>query len=215
MNKYKKTHTLFAIVMILTVSLSCKAQKNTKYRVLNNIEITDMVTDTFDTHSFEKYKIAHHSEIIEKENGEKEDKSFTGEEYLVYYIPPLPKLYWIYKEYYPNGKLKKKGYMLTNTYMKIGVWEYYDEKGNKTTENMDKRYSKAKFTYNQVMLLLEQLGHINIKTGEGRDDIEVGYLTETNNWKVEIRKPKEKPYGYIFSGKNGKKIGDVTITYSE
>lgn len=43
--------------------------------------------------------------------------------------------------------------MLTDT--KIGVWEYYDEKGNKTTEDMDKRYSKAKFSYNQVMLLLQ------------------------------------------------------------
>jgi len=207
--------------MILTISLSCKAQKNTKYKVLNNIEITDMAIDTFDINLFEKYRNVNNklsnvrSATIEKENGEKEEQVISSEEITVYYTPPLPKLYWIYKEYYLNGKLKKKGYMLTNTYMKIGVWEYYDEKGNKTTEDMDKRYSKAKFTYNQIMLLLQDLGHININTGEGRDDIEIDYFTETNNWKVEIRKPKEKPYGYIFSGKNGKKVSDVVITYSE
>lgn len=221
MSKFKKTHSLLAIVMIFTISLSCKAQKNTKYKVLNNIEFTDMATDTFDINLFEKYsnvtnKLSNvRSATIEKENGEKEEQVISSEEITVYYTPPLPKLYWIYKEYYLNGKLKKKGYMLTNTYMKIGVWEYYDERGNKTTEDMDKRYSKAKFTYNQVMLLLQDLGHINIKTGEGRNHIDIDYLTDWNFWKVEIRNGSEPPFIYNINGKNGKVTDKYTIQFSE
>lgn len=200
--------------MILIISISCNAQKKTAYSVLTKVDNNNMLIDTFNIDLYEKNKVSTHSAEIEKENGEKIRLIDSEDIYVEYYTPPLPKFYWIYKEYYLNGKLKKKGYMLTDT--KIGVWEYYDEKGNKTTEDMDKRYSKAKFSYNQVMLLLQELGHIDLNTGKGRDIVTVvGYIKESNNWIAEIRNDLEPPFTYYISGKNGKIIGKNTIIFVE
>lgn len=64
-------------------------------------------------------------------------------------------------------------------------------------------------------MLLQELGHIDLRTGEGRDIFDISYYTIKNNWKVEIRNHIDPPHVYIISGKNGKITGKIEITYSE
>lgn len=112
MRIHKTTQSFLVIILLFSITFSCNTKKNVNYKVLSDIENTDMITDTFDFDLFEK-NMKLYSRLsnvktanIVNENGEKEKQSISTEEIVVFYTPPLPKFYWIYKEYYLDGKLK-------------------------------------------------------------------------------------------------------------
>ena len=195
------------VIIILTMSLSCAYSQST-YRIINKKDII-MQKDTFDIDYFENNKDMSDNVDISKDDGEHIWRYLSFDKYVEIYTPPLPKFYTIYKEYYLNGNLKTKGFKLKD--LEIGTWEYYDEKGKKTTVDKDKQFSSAKFTYNQVMLLLNQLGEINIQTGENRENVDIHLNKQTKQWYAKIRNPSYGGNIYIIDAKNGKivKKGEI------
>lgn len=199
----------FTCITVLTIILNASCiSSQTTYTILNNEDMA-IKQDTFDIDSFEKNKDGANQLRITKDNGEEILNIFFVDMYLEYYTPPLPKLYTIYKEYYLNGRLKKKGYYIDE--LKIGKWEYYDEKGNKTIEDMDKQFSTAKYTYSQIIILLDQLGEINIKTGENRENVNLHYNKQLKQWYARIRNPLYGGNIYIINANNGEifKKGEI------
>jgi len=204
--KMKKYFNKYVIVFILVAffSISCLAQQS-GYKLLKH---EDMISrqDTFDIDYFEKNKNQGFNVHIYGDNEEHIWQYFSEEVYTEVYTPPLPKFYRGEREYYNNGKLKQKGYYMDE--LKIGLWEYYDEKGNKTTENMDLLYANATFDYNKVMQLLHKLGDLNLNTGENRENIGLHYYKEKNMWIVQVR----NTHTYTIDGKRGKILAKGTIT---
>ncbi len=126
-----------------------------------------------------------------------------------YYIeketPPLPKLYTIFRKFYLNGNLKEEGILLPGD-LHVGIWREYDEQGNLTKEtNWDETYGK--FDYNKVILFLAKQGHINIKTGKGRDEFTIGVDREKHCWDVNVWPVKSnnyKGFEYLLDSDTGK-----------
>jgi len=122
--------------------------------------------------------------------------------------PPLPKFYQIYKEYYDNGNIKKKGKMLGGE--EIGTWEYYDISGNKTIEEKDNKFGK--FSYNDVYKFLEKEGLINLATGEGRENVNLSFessiILDLKTWTVSTAK-NGYYYKFILNSDTGKIVSRI------
>ncbi|WP_146105683.1 hypothetical protein [Apibacter adventoris] len=149
----------------------------------------------------------------------------VGEPSLYEYLP-TPSFLTVYKKYYANGNLKlKETYIGEN--VKIGISQYYDEKGNLIKEvNEDKKFGKIK--PQQVLEFLQEKGYINLKTGKGRVDedglpvFELDFYEEKGRkiWYITIRKGKPNndpsnfpdkgepsayiPIIYVMDGETGK-----------
>jgi hypothetical protein len=55
-------------------------------------------------------------------------------------------------------------------YLKIGIWEYYDEKGKLIKEeDEDAKFGKVKM--GQILKFIEKEGWIDLSTGKGREEI--------------------------------------------
>lgn len=84
-----------------------------------------------------------------------------------YESKPKPSFVSIYKEFYPNGYIKKKeSYVGEN--VKVGISEYFDEDGNIKTVNENEKFGKIKVA--DALNFLEKKDIINLKTGEGKFD---------------------------------------------
>jgi len=118
--------------------------------------------------------------------------------------PPPPAFFKYYKEYYPNGNLKVKGKSMGGGATRVGKWEYYNENGELTSvKNEEKKFGK--FGYNELLFFLHQQGHINIETGENRENAEFGYNSETKRWGVHVF-GKHIFTEYVIDGKSGEII---------
>lgn len=102
--------------------------------------------------------------------------------------PAKPSFHTFYKEFYPNGNIRKKEKYI-GKYVKIDISEHYDENFNLVKEiNEDEKFGKVK--PNDILLFLEKEGYINVKTGQGRENtdgspkFELGY--EDNIWFITI-----------------------------
>jgi len=81
---------------------------------------------------------------------------------------PSPAYYHVVKEFYPNGILKHKGNYIQN--VKIGIWQYYDEKGCLLKEeDEDRKFGLIKIEW--ILKFIEKEGWIDLKTGRGREEI--------------------------------------------
>jgi hypothetical protein len=111
--------------------------------------------------------------------------SSMGSEFQRREMPPLPHFYQTYSAFHKNGNIERKGKQITAG-TDIGVWEYYDENGNKVGEtNKDAKYPA--FDYNKVLMFLQKEGHINLETGENRDNLLwISYIDAYKIWSIEI-----------------------------
>jgi hypothetical protein len=145
-------------------------------------------------------------------------------------IPPKPSFVKVYKEFYPNGNIKRKETYF-GKYTKVDTSLYYDKKGNinkKTDEN--NKFGKIK--PENILSFLEEEKQINIKTGggifnsEGEAAFEIVYNKKKNEWYItilkgrpftaaELREIMEKSIGepddwtsleYVIDGETGKII---------
>ncbi|MDY3318971.1 hypothetical protein PG637_06090 [Riemerella anatipestifer] len=156
--------------------------------------------DTFDLAFYEMVRnkinfkqkngnIIEYIDFVEKEGGEIRE-----------FLAP-PSFLIAQKKYYPNRKIKSKSLWLPGIRTKIGISEYYDEQGNKTIVDEDKKFGKIKYTF--ILDFLEEKGYINQKTGEGRytdkanyrEAFIISYFENINLWVIRITngKPNEGP----------------------
>lgn len=82
-------------------------------------------------------------------------------------VPPKPSFKTIYKEFYPNGNIKKKEIFIGER-TKIDTSEYYDQDGNVEKVEENKKFGKVK--PEDVLKFLESKTIINISNGSGRYD---------------------------------------------
>jgi len=82
-------------------------------------------------------------------------------------IPPKPSFKTIYKEFYPNGNIKKKEIFIGER-TKIDTSEYYDQDGNVEKVEENEKFGKVK--PEDALKFLESKKIINISNGKGRLD---------------------------------------------
>lgn len=86
---------------------------------------------------------------------------------------PAPMFQIIQKKFYPNGLLKQKSIFFQNN-LKIGIWEYYDEKGKLIKKvDEDEKFKNSNIQIQDVLDLLEREGWIDQKTGKGATEISI------------------------------------------
>lgn len=184
--------TIFFFSLLL---FGCKAsyiqERNFIMKNNNNID-SSLIINQLDIEGYYKNKGNDHLYIYYLEDGTKiemGDANFRkseGEKYRTFTIvttPAKPRFYLLSQTYYHNGMIKARGCLLPYA-LTIGIWEYYDEQGNKTEINEDIKLPD--FTYNDVLLFLHKKKLINIYTGEHREKITINYY-ENPSWK---KKPK-------------------------
>ncbi|WP_181044060.1 hypothetical protein [Apibacter adventoris] len=214
------------------VIFSCQGQeRKTTVNSKNNVIIETLNIKEFEKEAL-KYPITNTEYSYELKKNFENGSSYkiTGSIYengfVKYETPPLPNFYIIYKEFYANGNLKLKETYI-GEHVKVGISQYYDEKGNLIKEvNEDKKFGKIK--PQQVLEFLQEKGYINLKTGKGRVD-EDGravfklYFGEQNKekyWIISIVKgipntdpknfpefgepPAFIPLNYVMDGETGK-----------
>ncbi|MEC5396032.1 hypothetical protein [Bergeyella sp. RCAD1439] len=193
------------ILLCLFFTYGCSQDKHysTNDKKINTMKDNYLkygMEETFDLVFYEKVKnktnfkqkngnIIDYIDFVEKKGGEIRE-----------FLAP-PSFLIAQKKYYPNRKIKLKSLWLPGIYTKIGVSEYYDEQGNKSIVDEDKKFGKIKYTF--ILDFLEEKGYINQKTGEGRytdkvnyrDAFKIDYLENINLWVIKIinGKPNEGP----------------------
>jgi hypothetical protein len=105
-------------------------------------------------------------------------KAYSGETILMYqmaigggyYDEYFSDFRRVQKQFYPNGTLKQTSYFYQKN-LKVGIWKYYDERGNLIKEvDEDEKFKKSKIKINDILRIAEKEGLINLKTGEGGTD---------------------------------------------
>lgn len=190
----KKILFLFALGMFIT----CQGQEQQK-TTFNQLVTPKKDTTLIEKFDFDIYEKTHKgSDKYILSNGNTifsmvffKDKIGFQRERL-----PAPSFLTIYKEFYPNGFLKKKETYIGGN-VKVGISRYYDEQGNLIKEtDEDQKFGKIK--PQQVLEFLQEKGYINLKTGKGRLDkdgqpvFELGFYEENGKkiWTIGIIKGK-------------------------
>jgi hypothetical protein len=129
----------------------------------------------------------------------------TRNGFTVWQTPPAPAFFVILKSYYPNGYLKKKGKCMGGKSTMVGEWEYYDETEQLTSKkNEDEKFGK--FGYKELLLFLDQQGHINLETGKNRENTDFAYNVENKQWGVRTMNNRYWITEYVMDGETGEII---------
>lgn len=109
-----------------------------------------------------------------------------GQPIEIYETPPLPAVYRIFKEFYPNGRLKRKGLYLPQQF-RIGKWLECDQSGYCSIVDQDA--NRGSFGYNGILKTLEDKGYINTRTGEGNWSFTAVWFNDySRQWGVKLQK---------------------------
>lgn len=193
-----KTHICFLFFLILALN-ACDGQQ--KKDIGSKITSKKMV-EKFDQNLYKKTNYGFNTfnkadgtiismiDFNEKEGGVQKE------------ILPKPSFKTIYKEFYPNGDIKKKE-IYVGERMKIDTSEYYDEKGKIEKVDENKKFGKVK--PNDVLKFLEEKKVINLITGDGRFDedehpnFEIVFNPSKNEYIITIMKgkPNKGPWDEI------------------
>ncbi len=118
----------------------------------------------------EKFDFAY-AEKLEKETGGWNDLERDGWYIQLHsggwpviqeYAPADDNVYYILKNFYPNGIIHKRGKKIRN--VKFGLWEHFDRHGN-LKEVIDEDAKFAEIKWYDIVALLEKEGWFNRKTG--------------------------------------------------
>ena len=206
--KTKVSRIILLGFLILLHSCNGQDKENSK----NKLNESKMI-EKFD---FELYKKTNFGfENLIKQDGSKvvmiDFDSLSGG--VIKEIPPNPSFKTIYKEFYPNGNIKKKEIFIGER-TKIDTSEYYDENGNAEEIDENKKFGKIK--PNDVLKFLEKKKIINLSTSEGRFDenrnpsFEIQYNEKKNTYLITIvnGKPNTGPFDGI-----GEPLAFLPISY--
>lgn len=209
---------LIYLLILLFLMCNCQSKKDDSNK--NNHKINTTV-EKFDFQLFKKYQ--ENGEFLKLQNGKtilSMAAPALNEIGMQEELLPKPSFYTIYKEFYPDGFLKKKE-MLLGQYTKVGISEYYDEKGKLDTKNEDEKFGKIKPA--DVLKILDKKKIINLSTGEGRFDengnsaFTITFDENKNEYTVTLEKGKANtnpefgigeppafiPVYYIIDGETG------------
>ncbi|MGJ1419899.1 hypothetical protein ACR79T_09755 [Sphingobacterium spiritivorum] len=153
------------ILLWIPLFLSILACNNQPEETNNQKDIT--MPEKFDVELYKKYQkgtdllvLANGNTILSMTAPENTETGAQQE------LLPKPSFLVCYKEFYPNGNLKLKELLLSET-VKVGKSEYYNQEGQpERTVNEDEKFGKVK--YQQVLNFLDSKGYINTKDGSGR-----------------------------------------------
>jgi hypothetical protein len=208
---------LFCIVLILGLIISYTVMAQKKY----SFTPEDTMDLNFETFDFDKYKdkLKQYNAISYK--FEKEDStvvqvssvgtmSGSGLIYInIFY--PKPYFYYDHKCYYSDGKLKEKGRSGLQA-IQVGKWLECDEEGNCRIVDYEK--IRGRFSYEDVLKFMAKQGHINLKTGEGREQLLANYNYEQQVWNVGTSRGYLVGRDYILDGNSGKVLKGTIIPFT-
>ena len=200
-------NSLIVTILSLVILVGCMPFRYKKsYSILEHINILqNMETLHLDTAAFKAHQAARYQFTREDESVVEQSYIESGD-YYVEWVDSPTKFYTHYNLYYTNGNIKLKGYFLDD--IDIGKWEHYDEHGNVEIEDMDKQFDA--FDYNKVILLLHDIGVVDINTGDGKDGISYYFDKEKHQWEVitgynySKRLGRDSVYKYIIDSRTGK-----------
>ncbi|QNK62209.1 hypothetical protein H7F33_16940 [Pedobacter sp. PAMC26386] len=155
----------------------------------------------------------------------------VGSEQTGYYeeqILPMPSFCKIQKEFYISGSIREKGLMFGNASvgentLKIGKWYYFTEQGtlDKVVDE-DKKFGK--FSYDQLLDLIDKEGLISIHSGKNRENFHADFEINVSGkklWKVKVNTEYladvyTKGWNYQIDGNTGEIItkSKFTDTYN-
>lgn len=197
--RYTKIRIYFLFVFLILVNNVIKAQaeqncKSYNDSIIKQIQIIDIGMENIDDKNklFDQSiltKINSQSGIYVDNAGNEIQAMQSSRNIFLELIQPPKKFYKIYRCYYLNGKIKEAGFSVGNGTCFVGNFYQYDEEGNKTVINMDKKYDE--FDYNKVFLWLDKEGYIDLKTGRGRHHINIGYESDKKQWHILISHNEE------------------------
>lgn len=209
----------YLLILLFSLLISCDGHSQGKKE--GNQSKSDMrekinneLALKFEKDSDFSYKLPNGNEIYMMENPKENSVGIQYERL------PSPSFYTIYKEFYPDGFLKKKETLL-GQYTRVGISEYYDEKGKLETKNEDEKFGKIKPA--DVLKILDKKKIINLSTGEGRFDengnsaFTITFDENRNEYTVTVEKGKANtnpefgigeppafiPVYYIINGETG------------
>jgi len=198
----KVSHKYGFFILLMIILTACASHKKIMYNILNDLKQNKIMENKkFDIDLFKK----------NNEQGSYRLTLDDGSEVLQMEWPPTgyverinfpDKFYNIYKEYYPDGKIKLLEYRLYN--IKFGSSEHYDKQGNKTLTNEDEKFGK--FDYNQLILFLDKKGYVDIQKGNWKNVVDIEFDNDNDKklWKVDIN--DEILRELVIDGNSGKII---------
>lgn len=185
---------LIYLPVFFFLTFMCQQKKKINIQEIENK--TNIMAEKFDFELYKKYQESNGT--LELKNGNTilsivppEDNEMGMQTELL----PKPSFLFLYKEFYPNGYIKKKEVRISET-VKVMQSEYYDEKANliKTVDE-DKYYGKIK--YKDILNFLDKMKYINISTGEGRlnedgtNKYDIIYDKDISVWTILITQGKK------------------------
>lgn len=136
-----------------------------------------MATDRFDFARYNKLLESDDGPVYTEPDGTRVEM-MGGEVPVVREIFPAPFFEELYKEYYADGALKTAG-RFVGSLLKIGVWREYGPSGEILREvDEDKKFGAFKPA--ALLDLLEREGHINRRSGKGRDKVIISFGRDDN-----------------------------------
>lgn len=109
-----------------------------------------------------------------------------GQTIEVYEIPPTPAIHRLFKEFYPNGNLKRKGLYLPQQFP-IGKWLECEQNGS--CRIVDQEIGRGSVGYNGILNILDKYGFIN---GSNNWVVFVVWYNENSRqWGAKLRKGTE------------------------
>lgn len=186
--KMKKTGITLFFISMFYISNGLYSQNSVQVEIYPRHKVT-LSYEKFDMNAF-RNQVAQSGSLdyvyTELDGTQKRISSLRkGAPTEVYEVPPLPAIYRIFKEFYPNGGLKRKGIYLPHQFP-IGKWLECDERGNCSVINYD--LYRGAFGYNSLLKTLEDKGYINTVAGSDNWSFIVWYNDNSHQWGVKLQK---------------------------
>ncbi|WP_278639060.1 hypothetical protein [Capnocytophaga sputigena] len=158
-------------IAITFLLLNCKAPDYLpKQPKIGEVEYFDF--EDFEKNKSKKYK----NEYFLKRKDTIEILKAIEIDYIFETFTVFPRNYKLIKEYYPNGVIKERGkeyYYGRSDNFKIGIWEYFDERGHLIrTEDKDGKDRDYKMTYKEAFRRV--CWHFGFSTKDVEIRIEIG-----------------------------------------
>lgn len=204
------TIRLFALMAFMLLTSHVAKSQTTDYtEIYPNFKVP-ITNETLNVSTYaSKYKGSILDYSYTESNGTKvEVKSYKkGSNIEVFERPPFPAIHLVYKEFYPNGKLKQKGVFLP-TQLKVGKWMECDERGNCTVT--DHEIGRSQYGYNEILGYLEFLKYYNTSDGNNWQFF-FWYTPSESKWGVRVNKNGHQYKMYTFDSTEQYDIQEVDL----
>ncbi len=171
------------LILILTVALCSFCSNAQKNKEATTMKTTEKIDLEYYKRKFKEInnenKDSSIAEYIEKD-GTQVRILLDEEGYTVITISPMSFKKEV-RDFYNNNYLKEEGSFFFNSFIKIGIWREYDERGYLVKEtDEDKKFEKLYLKPENILRWLEREGYIDRQTGKGQEKF-VGDLQNEPN----------------------------------